>query len=112
MSYHQESVAAMLMRSDELAGEKLRQLLVVAVLTIALTGCGLPAGRDVRAYDACIARHPQEVVVCEGPRQATNSIRPRFKQEQPQLARRLAPVTKSVRLRPTLRSPQCRSVPA
>jgi hypothetical protein len=70
MSYQRESVAAMLVRSGELAGEKPRQLLVVAVLTIALAGCGLPASRDVRAYDACIARHPQEVAVCEGPRQA------------------------------------------
>jgi len=33
-------------------------------------GCGVPASRDVRAFDACIARHPQEEAVCEGPRQA------------------------------------------
>jgi hypothetical protein len=70
MSDQRERVAAMLVRSGELAGEKPRQLLVVAVLTIALAGCGLPASRDVRAYDVCIARHPQEVAVCEGPRQA------------------------------------------
>jgi hypothetical protein len=42
----------------------------VSLLTIALTGCGSPASRDVRAYDACAARHPQELAVCEGPRQA------------------------------------------
>jgi len=42
----------------------------VLVLTIALTGCGLPVGRDVLAYDACVARHPQALALCEGPRQA------------------------------------------
>jgi hypothetical protein len=42
MSDQRERVAAMLVRSGELAGEKPRQLLVVAVLTIALAGCGLP----------------------------------------------------------------------
>jgi hypothetical protein len=70
MSHHLESIAAMLVGSGKLAGEKLKQLLVLSVLTIALTGCGLPASPDVRAYDACIARHAQEVAVCEGPRQA------------------------------------------
>jgi hypothetical protein len=42
----------------------------VMVLTIALTGCGTPASRDVLAYDACAARHPQELAICEAPRQA------------------------------------------
>ena len=42
----------------------------VTGLTMALMGCGVPASRDVRAFDACIARHPQEEAVCEGPRQA------------------------------------------
>jgi hypothetical protein len=41
----------------------------ISLLTIALTGCGFPANRDVLAYDACAARHPQELAVCEGPRQ-------------------------------------------
>jgi hypothetical protein len=70
MNHHLESVAAMLEGSGKLGGEKLEQLLFVSVLTIALTGCGFPASPDVRAYDACVARHPQEVAVCEGPRQA------------------------------------------
>jgi hypothetical protein len=70
MSYQRESIAAMLVRSGELVGEKPRELLVVAVLTIALIGCSSPASRDVLAYDACITRHPQEVALCEGPRQA------------------------------------------
>jgi hypothetical protein len=39
-------------------------------LSILLSGCGLAAGRDVRAYNTCLARHQQEAVVCEGPRQA------------------------------------------
>jgi hypothetical protein len=39
-------------------------------ITIALTGCSFTASRDVLAYDACVARHPKELAVCEGPRQA------------------------------------------
>jgi hypothetical protein len=42
----------------------------VSGVTIALTGCSLTESRDVRAYDACVARHQQELAVCEGPRQA------------------------------------------
>ena len=46
--------------------------LPIAALAVAilLTGCGLPAERDVRAYDACMSRHRQEAALCEGPRQA------------------------------------------
>jgi hypothetical protein len=42
----------------------------VTGLTMGLMGCSFPLSRDVLAYDACIARHPQETAVCEGPRQA------------------------------------------
>jgi hypothetical protein len=49
---------------------ELKQLLVLSVVPIVLAGCGSPASRDVRAYDACVARHPQEAALCEGPRQA------------------------------------------
>jgi hypothetical protein len=35
-----------------------------------VSGLGLGAGLDVRAYDNCLARHPQDTLVCEGPRQA------------------------------------------
>ena len=42
----------------------------VSILAVSLTGYGLPVGRDVLAYDACVARHPQELTVCEGPRRA------------------------------------------
>ena len=40
------------------------------LVTIAMTGCGTPASRDVLAYGACAARHPQELAICETPRQA------------------------------------------
>jgi hypothetical protein len=46
------------------------RLPIVSALAVLLTGCGLAGNKDVRAYDACLSRHPQEVVVCEGPRQA------------------------------------------
>jgi hypothetical protein len=49
---------------------KVAQLVIAAALAALLAGCGLPAGCDVRAYDACAARHPQEAALCEGPRQA------------------------------------------
>ena len=42
----------------------------VSGITIALTGCSFTASREVLAFDTCVARHPQDVTVCEGPRQA------------------------------------------
>ena len=48
----------------------MKELLIASLVTMALTGCSDPASRDVRAYGACVARHPQEEAVCEGPRQA------------------------------------------
>ena len=48
----------------------MKRLLIVSLLSVLLSGCGLAAGRDVRAYNTCLVRHPQEAVVCEGPRQA------------------------------------------
>jgi hypothetical protein len=45
-------------------------LLIASAVGILLTGCSLPAERNVRAYDACISRHPQDAPLCEGPRQA------------------------------------------
>ena len=70
MSRDLKAAAAMPERNGGLGVEKLRQLLGVSVLTMALISCGSPAGRDVLAYDACVARHPQEAALCEGPRQA------------------------------------------
>ena len=49
---------------------RVKQLLILSVIAIVLTGCSLSAGRDVRAYNACVARHPHEAALCEGPRQA------------------------------------------
>lgn len=49
---------------------QVKRLLIVSALSILLSGCGLAAGRDLRAYNTCVARHPQDAVVCEGPRQA------------------------------------------
>jgi hypothetical protein len=70
MRHEPKSVAATLARSGNSAAERVKHLFVVSALAIVLTGCGLPADRDVRAYDACMSRHPQEAAICEGPRQA------------------------------------------
>jgi hypothetical protein len=43
---------------------------IASAVAVLLTGCGLPAERNVRAYDACMSRHPQEAALCEGPREA------------------------------------------
>ena len=48
----------------------MNRLPIVSVLAILLSGCSLATDRGVRAYNACLARHPQDVVLCEGPRQA------------------------------------------
>jgi hypothetical protein len=45
-------------------------LIILSTLPILVTGCGLSMDRDVRAYNTCLSRHPQDAVVCEGPRQA------------------------------------------
>ena len=57
-------------RSGKSGVEQVKQALIAGARTIVLSACGLPAGRVVRAYDACIARHPQGTAICEGPRQA------------------------------------------
>jgi len=48
----------------------MKRLLIVLALPVLLADCGLGAGLDVRAYDTCLSRHPQDAVVCEGPRRA------------------------------------------
>jgi hypothetical protein len=70
MTHHLENAGTMLSRSGELGRAKLKQLFIISLLAIALTGCGLPTSRDVRAYNTCAGRHPRELAVCEGPRQA------------------------------------------
>ena len=70
MSHNPESVAMTPTGNRGLGIEQVKHLLIVPALAIVLAGCGLPADRDVRAYDACMSRHPQEAPLCEGPRQA------------------------------------------
>ena len=48
----------------------IKRLLIVLVLSVPASACGLPMGRDVQAYNTCVSRHPHDTVVCEGPRQA------------------------------------------
>ena len=50
--------------------QAVKRLLMVSAFLVVLSGCGLGIGRDVRAYNTCVARHPEDAVVCEGPRQA------------------------------------------
>ena len=57
-----------------------RLLPVTLVVAILLTGCGLPAERDVRAYDACMSRHRQDAALCEAPRQAYDVDTSTFRQ--------------------------------
>jgi hypothetical protein len=49
---------------------QVNHLLIASAVAIVLAGCSLPAERNVRAYDACMSRHPQDAPLCEGPRQA------------------------------------------
>ena len=48
----------------------MNRLRIVSALAVLLSGCSLAGNQDVRAYNTCLSRHPQDVVVCEGPRQA------------------------------------------
>ena len=48
----------------------MKRLLILSTLPVLVSGCGLRAGLDVRAYNVCLSRHPEGAVVCEGPRQA------------------------------------------
>jgi hypothetical protein len=47
-----------------------KHLIILSIFPVHITVCGLAGDRDVRAYNGCLARHPQELVVCDGPRQA------------------------------------------
>jgi hypothetical protein len=58
------------MAPDPQSAARVKHLVTLTMLAIVLTSCSLPAGRDVRAYNACVARHPDETALCEGPRQA------------------------------------------
>jgi hypothetical protein len=56
--------------------EQVKRLLIVSALVALTAGCSFAAGRDVRAYNACLARHPQDWMVCDGPRQAYDFDQP------------------------------------
>ena len=70
MSHCLKAVAEVPLWNGWLGADKLLQLFSISALVITVTGCGSPTNLDVLAYDACIARHPQEVALCEGPREA------------------------------------------
>jgi hypothetical protein len=78
MSHERESIAARLAGSDKSEVAQAKQLLIASAIAIALAGCALPAGRDVRAYDTCMSRHSLETALCEGPRQAYEVDTPTF----------------------------------
>ena len=58
--------------------EQVNPLIITSALALALSGCGLAVGNDVRAYNGCMVRHSQEAAVCEGPRQAYEVDIPEF----------------------------------
>jgi hypothetical protein len=54
----------------QLGIELVKRLLIFSVLPIVVSGCGLAGDRDFRAYNGCLARHPQDAIVCDGPQRA------------------------------------------
>ena len=64
------SVAAMLAGSASSEMKRVKRLVLAPSLAILVAACTLPADRAVRAYDACMSRHPQGAALCEGPLQA------------------------------------------
>ena len=46
------------------------RLLIASALLLIVTACSTAPDRDARAYNACIVRHAEDPLVCEGPRQA------------------------------------------
>src|SRR5690242_1646323 len=61
-----------------------KALLILSPLLLLFCGCVSNPNRDVRAFNACLTRHPQDDRLCEGPRQA-------YEVELPALAARSAP---------------------
>ena len=55
---------------DEFGIAQVKRLLILSALPVLMGACGLAVDRDARAYNTCLARHPQDAVVCEGRRQA------------------------------------------
>jgi len=50
--------------------DQVERLLMVSALPVLLSGCGLAADRDIRAYNTCLGRDRADAAVCDGPRQA------------------------------------------
>ena len=48
----------------------LKALLILSPLLLLFCGCAPTPNRDVRAFNACLTRHPQDAPLCEAPRQA------------------------------------------
>ena len=59
-----------LFAKDRDHGKSVKHLLISLAITIVVTGCSLPAERNVHAYVSCMLRHPQEGALCDGPRKA------------------------------------------
>jgi hypothetical protein len=57
-------------RGRRLGTGQVQQLLVASGFLLLASACTLPADRETRAYNVCLARHAQETAICEGPRQA------------------------------------------
>ena len=47
-----------------------KALLILSPLLPLFCGCAPSPDREVRSFNACLARHPQDAPLCEAPRQA------------------------------------------
>ncbi|MGA8755513.1 MAG: hypothetical protein WB611_04165 [Stellaceae bacterium] len=65
-----KSVTAMLMGSGNTVMARVKPAIAASAFGILTLSCTLPADPAVRAYDACMSRHPHEAALCEGPLQA------------------------------------------
>ena len=48
----------------------MKRLLIVSAFPLFLSCCGIAPDSNIRAYNNCLARHPDGAALCEGPRQA------------------------------------------
>jgi hypothetical protein len=87
-----------------------QQLLIGSALSLIVGACSLPADREPRAYNVCLARHAQETALCEGPRQAYEVDASDIPRGPPPV-RALVTYARWARLY-HLRSGLCRSIPA
>jgi Tfp pilus assembly protein PilP len=71
---------------DRRQADLMKRLLVISTLVVVLAGCSVSADRAVRAYDACVARHHEEMMICEAPRQAYEADTTTFQARIPDAA--------------------------